>query len=160
MPFCSPPYATFTHPQAASAAAAAMASELPARVTAQLPIISPPTATRPRAAPRDGLSFGSRKVGRAGERQAAGGSSDETTEALPGRSLGSMDAEARLRRSAALQKFRDKRSKRCFKKKIHYTSRKQLAEARPRVRGQFVRIMPGEEPRPEDGLLALATTTV
>lgn len=41
-------------------------------------------------------------------------------------------------RRAALTKYRIKRSRRCFQKKIRYESRKQLANARPRVRGQFV----------------------
>lgn len=42
-------------------------------------------------------------------------------------------------REAALNKFRHKRKQRCFEKKIRYQSRKNLAEQRPRVRGQFVR---------------------
>ncbi|XP_061346618.1 two-component response regulator-like APRR1 isoform X2 [Gastrolobium bilobum] len=42
-------------------------------------------------------------------------------------------------RQAALMKFRQKRKERCFDKKIRYVNRKQLAERRPRVRGQFVR---------------------
>lgn len=42
-------------------------------------------------------------------------------------------------REAALIKFRQKRKERCFDKKIRYENRKQLAEKRPRVRGQFVR---------------------
>uniref|UniRef100_A0A5B7AT70 Pseudo-response regulator 1 n=1 Tax=Davidia involucrata TaxID=16924 RepID=A0A5B7AT70_DAVIN len=47
------------------------------------------------------------------------------------------------RREAALIKFRQKRKERCFDKKIRYVNRKQLAERRPRVRGQFVRKMNG-----------------
>jgi hypothetical protein len=43
------------------------------------------------------------------------------------------------RREAALSKFRQKRKDRCFAKKIRYASRKKLAEARPRIKGQFVR---------------------
>ncbi|XP_047332890.1 two-component response regulator-like APRR1 [Impatiens glandulifera] len=43
------------------------------------------------------------------------------------------------RRKAALIKFRQKRKERCFDKKIRYVNRKQLAERRPRIRGQFVR---------------------
>eukprot|EP00850_Spirogloea_muscicola_P002350 SM000009S23479 [mRNA] locus=s9:227352:231120:+ [translate_table: standard] len=43
------------------------------------------------------------------------------------------------RREAALTKFRQKRTERCFEKKVRYQSRKRLAEQRPRVRGQFVR---------------------
>ncbi|XP_004500014.1 two-component response regulator-like APRR1 isoform X2 [Cicer arietinum] len=56
---------------------------------------------------------------------------------------GSRSSEAKLtkvdRREAALIKFRQKRKERCFDKKIRYVNRKQLAERRPRVRGQFVR---------------------
>lgn len=47
------------------------------------------------------------------------------------------------RREAALLKFRRKRKDRCFDKKIRYVNRKQLAERRPRVRGQFVRRLNG-----------------
>ncbi|XAR50022.1 hypothetical protein NMG60_11004233 [Bertholletia excelsa] len=47
------------------------------------------------------------------------------------------------RREAALIKFRQKRKERCFDKKIRYVNRKNLAERRPRVRGQFVRKMNG-----------------
>uniref|UniRef100_A0A5B7AUY0 Putative two-component response regulator-like APRR1 n=1 Tax=Davidia involucrata TaxID=16924 RepID=A0A5B7AUY0_DAVIN len=54
------------------------------------------------------------------------------------RKLGKVD-----RREAALIKFRQKRKERCFDKKIRYVNRKQLAERRPRVRGQFVRKMNG-----------------
>merc|ERR1712188_241329 len=43
------------------------------------------------------------------------------------------------RRAAALDKYRQKRKTLCFSKKIRYASRKQLAEARPRNKGQFVR---------------------
>ncbi|KEH33446.1 timing of cab expression 1/PRR response regulator [Medicago truncatula] len=55
---------------------------------------------------------------------------------------GSSSSEAKLskvdRREAALIKFRQKKKERCFDKKIRYVNRKQLAERRPRVRGQFV----------------------
>ncbi|KAI3872984.1 hypothetical protein MKX03_001737 [Papaver bracteatum] len=44
------------------------------------------------------------------------------------------------RREAALIKFRQKRKDRCFDKKVRYINRKKLAERRPRVRGQFVRL--------------------
>ncbi|XP_058788375.1 two-component response regulator-like APRR1 [Vicia villosa] len=47
------------------------------------------------------------------------------------------------RREAALIKFRQKRKERCFDKKIRYVNRKQLAESRPGVRGQFVRKLNG-----------------
>lgn len=46
-------------------------------------------------------------------------------------------------RETALMKFRQKRKERCFGKKIRYVSRKQLAEQRPRLRGQFVRKVNG-----------------
>jgi hypothetical protein len=42
----------------------------------------------------------------------------------------------------ALHKFKQKRKNLCFTKKIRYESRKQLAQARPRVKGQFVRMAP------------------
>lgn len=66
----------------------------------------------------------------------------------PWPSLGSSTScEANLRkvdrREAALMKFRQKRKERCFDKKIRYVNRKQLAERRPRVRGQFVRKLNG-----------------
>jgi len=43
----------------------------------------------------------------------------------------------------ALHKYKQKRKNLCFTKKIRYESRKQLAQARPRVKGQFVRMAPG-----------------
>ncbi|XP_068667907.1 two-component response regulator-like PRR37 isoform X2 [Aristolochia californica] len=49
------------------------------------------------------------------------------------------DQDRFAQREAALTKFRQKRKERCFEKKVRYQSRKQLAEQRPRVRGQFVR---------------------
>ncbi|XP_040986764.1 two-component response regulator-like APRR1 [Juglans microcarpa x Juglans regia] len=61
--------------------------------------------------------------------------------------VGSPSAEVKSnkvdRREAALIKFRQKRKERCFDKKIRYVNRKQLAERRPRVRGQFVRKING-----------------
>ncbi|CAN1135426.1 Two-component response regulator-like APRR7 [Linum perenne] len=50
-----------------------------------------------------------------------------------------LDPDRLLQREAALAKFRQKRKDRCFRKKVRYQSRKKLAEARPRFRGQFVR---------------------
>ncbi|XP_028763487.1 two-component response regulator-like APRR1 [Neltuma alba] len=47
------------------------------------------------------------------------------------------------RRAEALMKFRKKRKERCFDKKIRYVNRKQLAERRPRVRGQFAKKLNG-----------------
>jgi len=49
------------------------------------------------------------------------------------------------RRAAALAKFRQKRKERCFDKKVRYVNRKKLAETRPRVRGQFVRVASNTE---------------
>ena len=43
----------------------------------------------------------------------------------------------------ALHKYKQKRKNLNFTKKIRYESRKQLAQARPRVKGQFVRMTPG-----------------
>eukprot|EP00213_Chloropicon_mariensis_P007216 CAMPEP_0197470618 /NCGR_PEP_ID=MMETSP1309-20131121/1341_1 /TAXON_ID=464262 /ORGANISM="Genus nov. species nov., Strain RCC998" /LENGTH=381 /DNA_ID=CAMNT_0043007641 /DNA_START=307 /DNA_END=1452 /DNA_ORIENTATION=- len=43
------------------------------------------------------------------------------------------------RRAEAIRKFREKKKARTFKKKVRYESRKRLAEARPRIKGQFVR---------------------
>ena len=44
------------------------------------------------------------------------------------------------RRAEAISRFLKKRKERNFEKKVRYASRKRLAEARPRVRGQFVRL--------------------
>ncbi|GMJ03040.1 pseudo-response regulator 7 [Hibiscus trionum] len=50
------------------------------------------------------------------------------------------DQSKSAHREAALTKFREKRKERCFRKKVRYQSRKQLAEQRPRsIRGQFMR---------------------
>lgn len=48
-------------------------------------------------------------------------------------------------REAALVRFRQKRRERKFGKHIRYECRKQLADARPRVKGRFVRIKPPTE---------------
>ena len=48
------------------------------------------------------------------------------------------------RRAQALHKFRQKKKNLCFTKKIRYESRKQLAQARPRIKGQFVRTQPSD----------------
>jgi hypothetical protein len=48
------------------------------------------------------------------------------------------------RRAEAIARFLKKRKERNFDKKVRYASRKRLAEARPRVRGQFVRLKEGE----------------
>ncbi|EME26854.1 hypothetical protein Gasu2_66630 [Galdieria sulphuraria] len=43
------------------------------------------------------------------------------------------------RRRIALERFRQKRSNRCYQKKIRYECRKRLADVRPRIRGRFVK---------------------
>lgn len=48
-------------------------------------------------------------------------------------------------REAALVRFRQKRRERRFGKLIRYDCRKKLADARPRVKGRFVRIKEDEE---------------
>ena len=42
-------------------------------------------------------------------------------------------------RKAALERLREKKKLRRFRKKVRYESRRLLAESRPRVRGQFVK---------------------
>ena len=42
-------------------------------------------------------------------------------------------------RKAALERLREKKKLRSFRKKVRYESRRLLAESRPRVRGQFVK---------------------
>ena len=53
---------------------------------------------------------------------------------------------ARCDAAQALHKYKQKRKNLCFTKKIRYESRKQLAQARPRVKGQFVRMTPNQAP--------------
>lgn len=48
-------------------------------------------------------------------------------------------------REAALVRFRQKRRERRFGKLIRYDCRKKLADARPRIKGRFVRIKDGDE---------------
>ena len=56
------------------------------------------------------------------------------------------------RRAEAIARYLKKRKDRNFEKKVRYASRKRLAEARPRIRGQFVRLKEGEEfEETEDG---------
>lgn len=49
------------------------------------------------------------------------------------------EEERKKRRIEALARFRRKREKRSFTKKVRYECRKQLADSRPRVKGRFVR---------------------
>nr|AIR93782.1 timing of chlorophyll A/B binding protein 1 [Kalanchoe fedtschenkoi] len=55
------------------------------------------------------------------------------------------------KREAALIKFRRKRNERSFDKKIRYVNRKNLAERRPRVKGQFVSKLAGTSAMDTDG---------
>jgi len=54
------------------------------------------------------------------------------------------------RRAEAIARYLKKRKDRNFEKKVRYASRKRLAEARPRIRGQFVRLKEGEEGEEEE----------
>uniref|UniRef100_A0A7N1A4Y1 Uncharacterized protein n=1 Tax=Kalanchoe fedtschenkoi TaxID=63787 RepID=A0A7N1A4Y1_KALFE len=56
-----------------------------------------------------------------------------------GKSVSGIAGIAIPSRLDALNKYRQKKRERCFRKKVRYQSRKQLAEQRPRVKGQFVR---------------------
>ena len=47
--------------------------------------------------------------------------------------------QARLARQRSIARYREKRDRRMFEKKIRYQSRKVYAEARPRVKGRFVK---------------------
>eukprot|EP00959_Pyramimonas_sp_CCMP1952_P214356 4485352-Pyramimonas_sp.AAC.1 len=61
-------------------------------------------------------------------------------EPLNSNNNGAEDPESvRAHRAEALQRFREKRKRLTFEKKVRYASRKKLAENRPRLRGQFVR---------------------
>lgn len=53
-------------------------------------------------------------------------------------------------RQAAVAKYLEKKKLRNFHKKVRYESRKRLAEARPRVRGQFAKQVAGEKVDMED----------
>ncbi|XP_042377469.1 zinc finger protein CONSTANS-LIKE 3-like [Zingiber officinale] len=53
-------------------------------------------------------------------------------------------AAARAEREARLMRYREKRKSRRFEKTIRYASRKAYAEARPRVKGRFVKLSEAE----------------
>jgi len=59
-------------------------------------------------------------------------------------------AERNKRRAAALQKYRSKRQRLKFGKTIRYKLRKQLADQRPRIKGQFVKHA-SEQPQQSTG---------
>lgn len=61
------------------------------------------------------------------------------------------------RRAEAIRRFMQKRKERNFKKKVRYASRKRLAESRPRVRGQFVRLADLEKHAEQEAEAAEAT---
>jgi hypothetical protein len=63
------------------------------------------------------------------------------------------------RRALAIARFLKKRKERKFEKKVRYASRKRLAEARPRVRGQFVKKVVAVEEAPTTIAAKIATTT-
>ena len=63
------------------------------------------------------------------------------------------------RRALAIARFLKKRKERKFEKKVRYASRKRLAEARPRVRGQFVKKVVAVEEVPTTIAAKIATTT-
>ena len=65
--------------------------------------------------------------------------------------IGWARARRARRRAEAIARYLKKRKDRNFEKKVRYASRKRLAEARPRVRGQFVRLKEGEGAEAEDG---------
>ena len=62
-----------------------------------------------------------------------------------GAALFGMEGTCAKRRAEAIARYLKKRKDRNFEKKVRYASRKRLAEARPRIRGQFVRLKEGEE---------------
>ncbi len=63
------------------------------------------------------------------------------------------------RRALAIARFLKKRKERKFEKKVRYASRKRLAEARPRVRGQFVKKTVAKEEVPTTTTAKTTTAT-
>ncbi|GAX77770.1 hypothetical protein CEUSTIGMA_g5213.t1 [Chlamydomonas eustigma] len=73
--------------------------------------------------------------------QSEGVAEEVLIEGLPSLGLPRLStlAEPRKRRAMALDKYRKKRKNLKFAKTIRYESRKQLAQSRPRIKGQFVK---------------------
>lgn len=68
----------------------------------------------------------------------------------PGRTLSTpMFKYSRQERQEALQRFREKKQRRQFQKRVRYHVRKRLAEARPRYKGRFSK--PGADESSDDG---------
>lgn len=86
-------------------------------------------------------------TGRAASMQCGPGTSGATNMISGAPGSGCMPGEPshKERRAQALHKYKQKRKNLCFTKKIRYESRKQLAQARPRIKGQFVRMPSGCE---------------
>lgn len=65
------------------------------------------------------------------------------SDVAPGGAAGMVVAAA-AEREARVQRYREKRKNRKFQKTIRYASRKAYAEARPRIKGRFVKRAPGD----------------
>jgi hypothetical protein len=113
-------------PDALTAAGAAHAYGGNGATSAHKP--APSGCARPGALP---LGSGLGSMGEGGEGGLNTGNGELSAPGEPSR---------RERRAQALHKYKQKRKNLCFTKKIRYESRKQLAQARPRIKGQFVRV--------------------
>mmetsp|Transcript_12322 Transcript_12322/g.14732 ORF Transcript_12322/g.14732 Transcript_12322/m.14732 type:complete len:887 (+) Transcript_12322:431-3091(+) len=102
----------------------------------------PATVVSPSDQPPPGGELSARN-GSAGSRSTNGGSGLSGSQAAAvgsnGESTVSAGADRLQARQEALKKYQSKKESRCFEKKILYSSRKQLAEQRPRVQGKFTR---------------------
>ena len=119
-------------PPAGQAAAAAVAA-----ATAALAAANAPVKTTPRNS-----NSGSAPSSRSSSRSS---SSPRVVLESPGTArVGVYTPEERL---AMVARFRTKRQSRIWRKKIKYSCRKKLADSRPRIKGRFVKRLPGEEPQ-------------